>query len=45
MSAAMAEMLTRRKRYRLAEELAKLNSREERALAEEAVSVSLSRCS
>ena len=36
--AALAEMLARRKRSRLAEELAKLDSREERALAEEALS-------
>jgi hypothetical protein len=36
--AALADMLTRRKRSRLAEELAKLDSREERALAEEALS-------
>lgn len=35
---ALAEMLARRKRSRLAEELAKLNSREERALAKEALS-------
>jgi len=33
--AALAEMPARRKRFRLAEELAKLDSREERALAEE----------
>jgi len=37
--AALAEMLARRKRSRLAEELAKLDTREERALAEEALSV------
>jgi len=36
--AALAEMLARRKRSRLAEELTKLDSREERALAEEALS-------
>lgn len=36
--AALAEMLARRKRSRLAEELAKLDSREERVLAEEALS-------
>lgn len=36
--AALAEMLARRKRTRLAEELSKLNPREERALAEEALS-------
>ena len=35
--AALAEMLARRKRSRLAEELAKLDPREERALAEEAL--------
>lgn len=35
---ALAEMLARRKRSRLAEELAKLDMREERALAEEALS-------
>jgi Arc/MetJ-type ribon-helix-helix transcriptional regulator len=35
---ALAEMLARRKRSRLAEELAKLDLREERALAEEALS-------
>ena len=34
---ALAEMLARRKRSRLAEELAKLNLREERALTEEAL--------
>jgi len=33
--AALAEMLARRKRSRLAEELAKLNLQEERVLAEE----------
>jgi len=33
--AALAEMLARRKRSRLAEELTKLDSREERAMAEE----------
>jgi Arc/MetJ-type ribon-helix-helix transcriptional regulator len=32
---ALAEMLARRKRHRLVEELAKLNSAEERAFAEE----------
>jgi len=32
---ALAQMLARRKRFRLAEELAKLDSRQERALAEE----------
>lgn len=32
---ALAEMISRRKRSRLAEELAKLNPQEERALAEE----------
>ncbi len=37
--AALAEMLPCRKRSRLAEELAKLDHREERALAEEALSV------
>jgi len=36
---ALAEMLARQKRSRLAEELAKLDLREERALAEEALSV------
>jgi Arc/MetJ-type ribon-helix-helix transcriptional regulator len=36
--AALAEMLARRKHSRMAEELAKLDSREERALAEEALS-------
>jgi Arc/MetJ-type ribon-helix-helix transcriptional regulator len=35
--AALAEMLARRKTSRLAEELAKLDMREERALAEEAL--------
>jgi len=36
--AALAEMLARRKRSRLAGELAKLNVRDERALAEETLS-------
>jgi Arc/MetJ-type ribon-helix-helix transcriptional regulator len=36
--AALVEMLARRKRSRLAEELAKLDFREERALAEETLS-------
>ena len=36
--AAVTEMLARRKRLRLAEELAKLDSRYERALAEEGLS-------
>jgi Arc/MetJ-type ribon-helix-helix transcriptional regulator len=35
---ALADMLARRKHSRLAEELAKINPREERALAEEALS-------
>jgi Arc/MetJ-type ribon-helix-helix transcriptional regulator len=35
---ALADMLERRKRSRLAEELAKLDPREERALADEALS-------
>ena len=35
---ALAEMLARRKRRRLVEELGKLNSRQERALAEELLS-------
>lgn len=36
--AALAEMLARRKRRRLLEELSKLRPREERALAEESLS-------
>jgi Arc/MetJ-type ribon-helix-helix transcriptional regulator len=36
--AAVTEMIARRKRSRLAEELAKLDSRKERALAEETLS-------
>jgi Arc/MetJ-type ribon-helix-helix transcriptional regulator len=36
--AALAEMLARRRRHRLAEELAKLDLRQERALAEETFS-------
>jgi Arc/MetJ-type ribon-helix-helix transcriptional regulator len=36
--AALAEMLARRKRRRLVEELAKLNPERERALAEESLS-------
>ena len=40
MQAALAEMLARRKRSRLAEELAKLDFREERAMAEEGPSTS-----
>ena len=35
--AALADMLARRRRSRLAEELAKLDPREERALADEAL--------
>lgn len=38
MQAALAEMLTGRKRSRFAGELAKVDSREERAVAEEALS-------
>jgi Arc/MetJ-type ribon-helix-helix transcriptional regulator len=37
--AALAQMLARRNRSRLAEQLAKLNPREERALAEERLSI------
>jgi len=36
--AALAEMLARRKRYRLIEELSKIDPRQERALAEETFS-------